>query len=110
MASHEMQSSPSRDKSPNAKSADPDIDFLERAGEGASYGDSVSARISKSHRDFLLERHGTLEGLDPIPSPSPSDPYNWPEWKVRKMRNPLAMCTRERYAKRESKELTPLAW
>jgi hypothetical protein len=41
----------------------------------------VAARLPKAHRDYLLERHGTLE-LDPIPSMGPADPYNWPEWKV----------------------------
>ena len=40
-----------------------------------------AANLSAEHREFLLARHGTLD-LDPIPSPDPTDPYNWPAWKV----------------------------
>ncbi len=39
--------------------------------------------ITPSHREYLLQRHGTLE-LDPIPDMGGADPYNWPAWKVRK--------------------------
>ena len=85
MTSHEMQPSSSRPESqakenPATKA---DIDFVESAGAGgaATYEESVAARLPKGHRDYLLERHGTLE-LDPIPGMSPADPYNWPEWKV----------------------------
>lgn len=61
----------------------PNIDFVEsmEAGKHASYVDTVAARLSKSHRDYLMERHGTLD-LDPIPGLGPADPLNWPEWKV----------------------------
>lgn len=61
----------------------PDIDLVESAGadQVATYGDSIIARLPKAHRDYLLQRHGTLE-LDPIPGMGPADPYNWPEWKV----------------------------
>lgn len=38
------------------------------------------ATLPQSHRDYLLQRHGTLD-LDPVPSDDPADPYNWPEWK-----------------------------
>lgn len=47
----------------------------------ASYADAVAARISEQHRDYLLQRHGTLD-LDPVPSMDPADPFNWPTWKV----------------------------
>lgn len=40
----------------------------------------AAAGISQEHRDYLLNRHGTLD-LDPVPSADPADPYNWPEWK-----------------------------
>ncbi|GIJ97910.1 hypothetical protein Aspvir_000016 [Aspergillus viridinutans] len=58
------------------------MDRVESAGAGqaASYVESVAARLSKAHQDYLLQRHGTLE-LDPIPGMGPDDPYNWPEWK-----------------------------
>lgn len=61
-----------------------DIDLVESAGAGqaATYEESLAARLPKAHRDYLLERHGTLN-LDPIPGMGPADPYNWPEWKVR---------------------------
>lgn len=43
--------------------------------------DTAVSFLSQSHREYLLNRHGTLE-LDPIPSTSDADPYNWPNWKV----------------------------
>lgn len=61
----------------------PDIDLIESAEAGipATYVETVTAQLSKGHRDYLIERHGTLD-LDPIPGMSPTDPYNWPTWKV----------------------------
>ncbi|KAL4763518.1 putative MFS transporter [Aspergillus foveolatus] len=58
------------------------VDLVEstEAGIPSTYADIVASRISTAHRDFLMERHGTLE-LDPIPSMDPADPYNWPSWK-----------------------------
>lgn len=38
--------------------------------------------LSQAHRDYLQQRHGTLD-LDPVPAFDPADPYNWPTWKVR---------------------------
>ncbi|KAI0470684.1 putative MFS transporter [Xylariaceae sp. FL0804] len=38
------------------------------------------AGLSEEHRQYLLQRHGTL-ALDPVPSMSDADPYNWPQWK-----------------------------
>lgn len=32
--------------------------------------------LSQVHREYLLERHGTIE-LEPLPSDDPADPYNW---------------------------------
>ncbi len=46
--------------------------------DGVSEGPSLSAE----HREYLLARHGTLD-LHPLPSTDPSDPLNWPWWKVR---------------------------
>ena len=59
------------------------MDFVESAADASQMSNfpSVTARLSKPHRDFLIERHGTLD-LDPIPAMDPADPYNWPEWKV----------------------------
>lgn len=34
--------------------------------------------LSPASREYLLARHGTLE-LDPMPSASDDDPYNWPQ-------------------------------
>jgi hypothetical protein len=84
MTSLELQQTSSRgdgiEQVPGTKA---DIDLIESAGHGraATYEESVAARLPKAHRDFLLERHGTLE-LDPIPGMSAADPYNWPSWKV----------------------------
>lgn len=38
-------------------------------------------RLSTEHRQYLLDRHGTLD-LCPIPEMNDADPYNWPQWKV----------------------------
>lgn len=36
--------------------------------------------LSPTARTYLLQRHGTLD-LDPMPSASDADPYNWPQGK-----------------------------
>ncbi|KAF7346098.1 MFS multidrug transporter [Mycena sanguinolenta] len=36
--------------------------------------------LSEEHRNYLLQRHGTLD-IDPLPSMNDSDPYNWPKGK-----------------------------
>ena len=61
-----------------------DIANLEDAelGPRATYiNTGAAAGLSQEHRDYLIQRHGTLD-LDPIPSADPADPYNWPSWKV----------------------------
>lgn len=83
-ASMEMQKHAHDDDSQDAfQPGKTDVDFVEstEAGIPTKYADLVASRLSKSHRDYLMERHGTLE-LDPIPSLDPADPYNWPSWKV----------------------------
>jgi hypothetical protein len=37
--------------------------------------------LSFEHSSYLVERHGTTD-LNPLPSQDPSDPLNWPAWKV----------------------------
>ncbi|KAF5016584.1 hypothetical protein F66182_11692, partial [Fusarium sp. NRRL 66182] len=44
--------------------------------------DQDEGELSPQHREYLLQRHGTLN-LDPIPSADDADPYNWPVWKKR---------------------------
>lgn len=82
---------------PDAPQPKPDISLVESAeGNGtASYADTVAARISKPHRDFLMQRHGTLD-LDPVPSMDPADPYNWPTWKVSDWRTALPYSKTDR--------------
>ncbi|KAL4923077.1 major facilitator superfamily domain-containing protein [Aspergillus undulatus] len=53
-------------------------EFVEDAE--ASVPEPAAASLSQAHREFLLQRHGTLD-LDPLPSASNADPYNWPSWK-----------------------------
>ncbi|KAE8378666.1 major facilitator superfamily domain-containing protein [Aspergillus bertholletiae] len=53
--------------------------LFEKSGVGMDSVDATSL-LSDQHRDYLLQRHGTLD-LDPIPSMDPADPYNWPSWK-----------------------------
>ncbi|EED14412.1 MFS multidrug transporter, putative [Talaromyces stipitatus ATCC 10500] len=36
--------------------------------------------LAPQHREYLLQRHGTLE-LDPVPAMDDADPYNWASWK-----------------------------
>ncbi|KAL4910339.1 hypothetical protein BDW74DRAFT_144897 [Aspergillus multicolor] len=67
----------------NALNEDKDgSEFVEEAGEkdGASASELAASHLSEAHREYLLQRHGTLD-LDPLPSASHADPYNWPRWK-----------------------------
>lgn len=43
--------------------------------------DQDESELSPQHREYLLQRHGTLD-LDPMPSADDADPYNWPLWEV----------------------------
>lgn len=80
--SMEMQHPPAANNDVEEAYAKHDMEFVE-AADAANMDNSAgeSARLSKPHRDYLMERHGTLD-LDPIPAMDPADPYNWPEWKV----------------------------
>ncbi|KAL4807270.1 major facilitator superfamily domain-containing protein [Aspergillus unguis] len=58
-----------------------DTEFLEDAEKNrTSISELAASRLSQAHREYLLQRHGTLD-LDPLPSASHADPYNWPTWK-----------------------------
>lgn len=55
---------------------------LEHAATHGTYLDKEEAsHLSEEHRQYLLQRHGTIE-LDPLPTMGDADPYNWPTWKV----------------------------
>ncbi|OKL62337.1 hypothetical protein UA08_02289 [Talaromyces atroroseus] len=41
---------------------------------------SPALELASRHREYLLQRHGTLD-LDPVPAMDDADPYNWPTWK-----------------------------
>lgn len=71
-----------------------DINLVESTETGipSKYADIVASRLSRAHRDFLMEHHGTLD-LDPIPSMDLADPYNWPAWKVCNLNSNLTMMT-----------------
>jgi hypothetical protein len=43
--------------------------------------DASRDALSLEHSSYLVERHGTTD-LNPLPSQDPSDPLNWPAWKV----------------------------
>ena len=81
-----------------------DIDLVERADTNttipATYVDAVAARLSKGHRDYLIERHGTLD-LDPVPGISPTDPYNWPAWKVSGVNGPMSSVKHANYSEND---------
>ncbi|KAF2638534.1 MFS general substrate transporter [Massarina eburnea CBS 473.64] len=54
---------------------------LEHVGTHTTYLEKEEiASLSEEHRQYLLQRHGTLE-LDPVPLMTDADPYNWPRWK-----------------------------
>ncbi|KAJ5063654.1 major facilitator superfamily domain-containing protein [Bipolaris maydis] len=54
---------------------------LEHAATHGTYLDKEEAsHLSEEHRQYLLQRHGTLD-LDPLPTMGTADPYNWPQWK-----------------------------
>ena len=42
---------------------------------------SAATELSPEHRDYLMQRHGTLD-LEPMPGFGDADPYNWSPWKV----------------------------
>lgn len=55
---------------------------LEHAATHGTYLDKEEAsHLSEEHRQYLLERHGTID-LDPLPTMGTADPYNWPQWKA----------------------------
>ncbi|KAL1968706.1 hypothetical protein VTN77DRAFT_1532 [Rasamsonia byssochlamydoides] len=56
------------------------LEATEKADLAVQVPTVSAADLSTEHREFLLQRHGTLE-LDPIPAPDEADPYNWPVWK-----------------------------
>lgn len=59
----------------------PNTDLEHAATHGTYLDREEAAHLSEEHRQYLLQRHGTLE-LDPIPLMTDADPYNWPSWKV----------------------------
>jgi len=64
----------------NVKSRDEKCEDLELDASGTQLSHD-GANLSAGHREYLLQRHGTLE-LDPMPAYGAADPYNWPKWKV----------------------------
>lgn len=72
---------------------------LEHANTHGTYLDPIEAsHLSEEHRQYLLQRHGTLE-LDPLPSMGDADPYNWPTWKVGFFNSSLGTNTQDSYRK-----------
>ncbi|KAH7408653.1 major facilitator superfamily domain-containing protein [Phaeosphaeria sp. MPI-PUGE-AT-0046c] len=54
---------------------------LEHAGTHGTYlGKEEASHLSSEHRQYLLNRHGALD-IDPLPTMSDADPYNWPTHK-----------------------------
>ncbi|KAJ5116582.1 hypothetical protein N7456_000930 [Penicillium angulare] len=80
--SMEMQQSSAAHNDIDDAYAKHDMEYVERAADATDKGDSAAdrAQLSKPHRDYLMEQHGTLD-LDPMPAMDPADPYNWPKWK-----------------------------
>jgi hypothetical protein len=58
-----------------------DVENLQHPTHATFYEKDEIAKLSPEHRDYLMQRHGTLE-LDPVPAFGDADPYNWPAWKV----------------------------
>jgi len=52
----------------------------ETLGHRATYfSTNAAAQLSQEHRDYLIQRHGTLD-LDPMPSDDPADPCSFFLW------------------------------
>ncbi|KAK8173986.1 MFS transporter [Phyllosticta citrichinensis] len=67
-------------ESPN-NGSEKDVENAEVQHVQSTYlGDGEASHLPNEHRQYLLQRHGTLT-LDPLPSQDPADPYNWPDWK-----------------------------
>ena len=49
------------------------------------------ASLSDEHRQYLLDRHKTLE-LDPVPDLNDADPYNWPKRRVGLLYCSICVC------------------
>ncbi|KAF1938099.1 MFS general substrate transporter [Clathrospora elynae] len=63
------------------KNHPPHNEDLEHAATHGTYLEKEEAsHLSEEHRQYLLQRHGTLD-LDPLPTMGTADPYNWPHWK-----------------------------
>lgn len=55
---------------------------LGHATSHATYLESTETEtLLEEHRHYLLAEHGTLE-LDPVPSMTDAEPYDWSRWKV----------------------------
>jgi hypothetical protein len=58
------------------------VENLEKVAEqGTYYNGEAASHLSIEHRQYLLDRYGTLE-LDPIPDMGDEDPYNWANGQV----------------------------
>jgi MFS family permease len=55
-------------------------DLEHAATHGTYLGEEEASHLSEEHRQYLIRRHGTLD-IDPLPTMSDADPYNWPTWK-----------------------------
>lgn len=78
----DVHPSSAKDTKDFLRSEKTESECLEKADNiHATEAEIAAASLSVSHKEYLIERHGTLN-LDPIPSPSNADPYNWPLWKV----------------------------
>ncbi|KAF8850419.1 MFS general substrate transporter [Acephala macrosclerotiorum] len=66
----------------NKEVESPNGGYLENLDAGPTHGTYFNSTegLSNEHRQYLLDRHGTLD-LDPIPDIGDADPYNWPQWK-----------------------------
>jgi hypothetical protein len=56
-------------------------DLEHAATHGTYLDDEEASHLSQEHRQYLLQRHGTID-LDPLPTMGAADPYNWPQWKA----------------------------
>lgn len=76
---------------------------LEHANTHGTYLDiNEASHITEEHREYLVRKHGTFE-LDPLPTTSDNDPYNWSTWEVSSVyyfHSPQeSMLTQTRYQK-----------
>lgn len=74
------QVSPASSKDGDSNASEKGVSDPELGPRGTHTNTGAAAGLTQEHRDYLIQRHGTLD-LDPLPGCDGADPMNWPQWK-----------------------------